>query len=98
MSCLLSCQDMLQQDSNMQTSAVQVTHAVLKDGTKLEAQLVVAGVGARPNTELLQGQIDLLEDKPGGIKVIGSAASLPCLLSVVVCMCRLQAAACAACT
>lgn len=47
----------------------QVTHAVLKDGTKIEAQMVIAGVGARPNVELFEGQIDLLKDKPGGIKV-----------------------------
>ena len=48
---------------------MQVTHAVLKDGSKVEAQLVIAGVGARPNIELFEGQLDLLKDKPGGIKV-----------------------------
>ena len=48
---------------------LQVTHAVLKDGTKLEAQLVIAGAGARPNVELFEGQLELLKDKPGGVKV-----------------------------
>ena len=46
-----------------------MTHVVLKDGTKLEADLVIAGVGARPALELYEGQIDTLSDKPGGIKV-----------------------------
>ena len=41
----------------------------LKSGKKLEASLVVVGVGAKPNTELFKGQLDLLEDKPGGVKV-----------------------------
>lgn len=47
----------------------QVTHTVLKSGTKLESSLVLVGVGARPNTQLFQGQLDLLEGAPGGIKV-----------------------------
>jgi monodehydroascorbate reductase (NADH) len=47
----------------------QVKTSVLKSGKKLESDLVVVGVGARPNTELFKGQIDFLEDKPGGIKV-----------------------------
>lgn len=42
----------------------------LKSGKKLEASLVVVGVGAKPNTELFKGQLDLLEDKPGGVKVL----------------------------
>ena len=41
----------------------------LKSGKKLEAGLVVVGVGAIPNTEMFKGQLDLLEDKPGGVKV-----------------------------
>ncbi|KAK9824670.1 hypothetical protein WJX72_012200 [[Myrmecia] bisecta] len=49
----------------------QVTHAVLKSGEKLEADLVLVGVGARPNIELFKGQVELLQDKPGGIKVDG---------------------------
>lgn len=35
----------------------------------LEAGLVVVGVGAKPNTDMFKGQLDLLEDKPGGVKV-----------------------------
>lgn len=42
----------------------------LKSGKKLEAGLVVVGVGAIPNTEMFKGQLDLLEDKPGGVKVL----------------------------
>ena len=47
----------------------QVTHAVLKSGEKVEADMVLVGVGARPNTELFKGQLELLEERPGGIKV-----------------------------
>ncbi len=41
----------------------------LKSGGTLPADLVVVGAGAKPNTELFDGQLDLLKDKPGGIKV-----------------------------
>ena len=51
----------------------QVTTAVLKSGEEIESDTSVAGVGARPNVELLKGQVDLLEDKPGGVKVQMSA-------------------------
>ena len=47
----------------------QVTHAVLKSGEKIETDMVLVGVGARPNTELVKGQLELLEERPGGIKV-----------------------------
>ena len=47
----------------------QVKTSVLKDGTKLESDIVLVGVGARPNIELFKGQVDMLEEKPGGIKV-----------------------------
>ena len=47
--------------------------AELKSGKKLEAGLVVVGVGAKPNTDMFKGQIDLLEDKPGGVKVLLSS-------------------------
>ena len=42
---------------------------VLDDGTELESPLVVVGVGSKPRTELFKGQVDLLEDRPGGVKV-----------------------------
>lgn len=42
----------------------------LKSGKKLEAGLVVVGVGAIPNTDMFKGQLELLEDKPGGVKVL----------------------------
>lgn len=42
---------------------------MLKSGEKIEADLVVSGVGAKPMLDLYQGQIDTLDDKPGGIKV-----------------------------
>jgi len=41
---------------------------VLKSGAKLEASLVLVGVGARPNTDLFAGQLELLAGPPGGIK------------------------------
>ena len=43
--------------------------SVLKSGKKIESDIVIVGVGAKPNTDMFKGQIDLLEDKPGGIKV-----------------------------
>lgn len=49
-------------------TCVQVTAAVLKGGAKLEASLVLVGVGARPNTDLFAGQLELLAGPPGGIK------------------------------
>lgn len=50
---------------------LQVTTAILKSGTKLDCSLVLVGTGARPNTDLFQGQLDLLEGPPGGIVVNG---------------------------
>lgn len=38
----------------------------LKDGTVLEADIVVVGVGGRPLTTLFKGQV---EEQKGGIKV-----------------------------
>lgn len=38
----------------------------LKDGTVLEADIVVVGVGGRPLTKLFKGQV---EEEKGGIKV-----------------------------
>ncbi|KAK9833441.1 hypothetical protein WJX81_005619 [Elliptochloris bilobata] len=49
----------------------KVKTSVLKDGTKLESDIVLVGVGARPNIELFKGQLDMLEERPGGIKVDG---------------------------
>lgn len=42
---------------------------MLKSGERLECSLVLVGVGARPNTDLFAGQLDLVEGPPGGIKV-----------------------------
>lgn len=50
----------------------------LKSGKKLEAGLVVVGVGAIPNTEMFKGQLDLLDDKPGGVKVHYALVALIC--------------------
>lgn len=47
----------------------QVTTTVLKSGEKVESDIVLVGVGARPNVELFKGQLELLEERPGGIKV-----------------------------
>lgn len=47
----------------------------LKSGGTIPADLVVVGAGAKPNVDLFDGQLDLLQDKPGGVKV--SCLSLP---------------------
>ena len=46
-----------------------MTTTVLDDGSKLESPFVVVGVGAKPNTDLFKGQLELLNEKPGGIPV-----------------------------
>ena len=43
--------------------------SILKSGKKIDNDIVVVGVGAKPNTEMFKGQLDFLEEKPGGIKV-----------------------------
>ncbi|KAK9917100.1 hypothetical protein WJX75_000871 [Coccomyxa subellipsoidea] len=48
-----------------------VTTTVLKSGEKIESDIVLVGVGAKPNVEMFKGQLELLEDRPGGIKVDG---------------------------
>ena len=48
----------------------------LKSGGTIPADLVVVGAGAKPNVDLFEGQLDLLEDKPGGVKV----HDCPCLV------------------
>ncbi len=55
----------------------QVMTSVLKDGSKLESDIVLVGVGARPNVELFNGQLDLLEERPGGIKARPGPAPPP---------------------
>ncbi|KAF9626719.1 hypothetical protein IFM89_038893 [Coptis chinensis] len=47
---------------------VQVTAVVLKDGNRLPTDMVVVGIGIRPNTSLIEGQLTL---EKGGIKVNG---------------------------
>ena len=56
-------------DRQRSSRRAQVKTSVLKDGTKLESDIVLVGVGARPNIELFKGQLDMLEERPGGIKV-----------------------------
>ncbi|KAK9108090.1 hypothetical protein Syun_024101 [Stephania yunnanensis] len=46
----------------------KVTAVVLRDGTNLPADMVVVGIGIRPNTSLFEGQLTL---EKGGIKVNG---------------------------
>ena len=43
------------------TPHMQVTAAVLKSGGRLECSLVLVGVGARPNTDLFAGQLELIQ-------------------------------------
>ncbi|KAL4433983.1 hypothetical protein ABPG75_000424 [Micractinium tetrahymenae] len=49
----------------------KVTAAVLNSGAKLDCSLVLVGVGARPNTDLFAGQLDMVQGPPGGIVVNG---------------------------
>ncbi|XP_010243060.1 PREDICTED: monodehydroascorbate reductase 4, peroxisomal [Nelumbo nucifera] len=49
-------------------SSGKVTAVILRDGTRLPADMVVVGIGIRPNTGLFEGQITL---EKGGIKVNG---------------------------
>jgi monodehydroascorbate reductase (NADH) len=41
----------------------------LKSGKEVPASLVVVGAGAKPNVDLFKGQLELLDTRPGGIKV-----------------------------
>nr|GMC97329.1 monodehydroascorbate reductase 4, peroxisomal [Ipomoea batatas] len=50
----------------------KVTAVNLRDGTKLPADMVVVGIGIRPNTSLFEGQLTL---EKGGIKVNGRMQS-----------------------
>ncbi|XP_022871169.1 monodehydroascorbate reductase 4, peroxisomal-like, partial [Olea europaea var. sylvestris] len=50
----------------------KVTAVNLRDGSKLPADMVVIGIGIRPNTSLFEGQLTL---EKGGIKVNGSMQS-----------------------
>lgn len=54
-------------DSNGKVTAVN-----LKDGNRLPADMVVVGIGIRPNTSLLEGQLTI---EKGGIKVNGKMQS-----------------------
>lgn len=49
-------------------SSGKVTAVNLKDGTRVPADLVVVGIGIRPNTSLFEGQLSI---EKGGIKVNG---------------------------
>lgn len=46
----------------------KVTAVILRDGTQLPADMVVVGIGIRPNTSLFEGQLNI---EKGGIKVNG---------------------------
>lgn len=49
-------------------SSGKVTAVILKDDTRIPADLVVVGIGIRPNTGLFEGQLSI---EKGGIKVNG---------------------------
>jgi len=51
----------------------KVTAVILKDGSRIEASLVVCGIGIRPNVDLFEGQLTL---EKGGIKVNGKMQSV----------------------
>jgi len=46
-----------------------VKGVTLKSGITMLCDLLVVGVGARPNVDLVKGQLDLLERAPGGVIV-----------------------------
>jgi monodehydroascorbate reductase (NADH) len=46
-----------------------VTRALLDNGESVDADVVVVGIGARPNVSLFDGQLELVSGPPGGIKV-----------------------------
>ncbi|PON52499.1 FAD/NAD-linked reductase [Parasponia andersonii] len=50
----------------------KVTAVILRDGSRLPADMVVVGIGIRPNTSLFEGQLTL---EKGGIKVNGKLQS-----------------------
>ena len=56
----------------------QVGVAVLDTGEKLQCDLCLVGVGARPNLGLFQGDLDMLDDKPGGVKASAFPSQLKC--------------------
>lgn len=54
------------------TDPSSVGSVVLKDGTEIEADVVVLGVGVRPATEFLKGsKLESAIQKDGGLKVDG---------------------------
>lgn len=52
----------------------------LKDGTVLDADIVVVGVGGRPLTTLFKGQV---EEEKGGIKVCVTSENSHSLCSLL---------------
>ncbi|CAD6249787.1 unnamed protein product [Miscanthus lutarioriparius] len=54
--------------SSLAISSGKVTTAILRDGRRLPADMVVVGIGARANTALFEGQLVM---EKGGIKVSG---------------------------
>lgn len=51
----------------------KVTAVILKDGSRIDADIVVVGIGIRPNVDLFEGQLML---EKGGIKVNGKMQSV----------------------
>lgn len=54
---------------------LQVTTVNFRDGSNVPADMVLVGVGARPNTSLFEGQLTM---EKGGIKVDGKMQSSNC--------------------
>ena len=46
---------------------------VLKSSKQLPCDMVIAGVGAKPTGDMYKGQLDFIEERPGGIKVCGAS-------------------------
>ncbi|KAI3452443.1 hypothetical protein Pfo_009107 [Paulownia fortunei] len=55
----------------------KVTAVNLKDGSKLPADMVVIGIGIRPNTSLFEGQLTMEKGESNSVFAVGDVAAFP---------------------
>lgn len=68
---------------NVDDATGALTSVGLKSGGTVEGDIFIVGVGGRPNTELVAGQLDTLANAPGGIVVDGQMrASAPGVFAI----------------
>merc|ERR1711871_38623 len=48
----------------------------LNDTTTIQASLIVVGIGGRPNCDLLQGQVQMVQTSPGGVLTNGALTAM----------------------